>query len=71
MFKPGTLVRLNPKYAVRSEKELVGLVLNAEKAFYQAATIFHAPQDRYHILWGNNTYTYEPTNALIEVQVDD
>lgn len=76
MIKPGSLVRLDPKffsfiYDAKPEKDHVGLVINTEKAFYEAVTIFHAPQDRHYILWGNNTYTHEPTNALIEVKVDD
>lgn len=76
MIKPGSLVRFDPKFfsvtfGQNPLKDYVGLVINTEKAFYEALTIFHAPQDRHYILWGNNTYTHEPTNALIEVQVDD
>jgi hypothetical protein len=74
MIKPGSLVRLDPNfglYSSKPEKDHVGLVINTEKAFYEAVTIFHAPQDRHYILWGNERYSYEPTRALIEVKVDD
>ena len=76
MIKPGSLVRLNPRfypitYDVRSERESVGLVLKIEQQFYPAATIFHASQDRYYILWGNETYSYEPAGGLVELTSDD
>ena len=76
MIKPGSLVRLNPKfysitYKVRSERELIGLVVKSEVDFYPGVLVSHNSQDRHYVLWGNETYSYEPTGALIEVVSDD
>lgn len=76
MIKPGSLVRLNPKYysityKVRSERELVGLVIKSEHDFYPGVLISHNSQNRHYVLWGNETYSYEPDGALVEVVVSD
>lgn len=76
MIKPGSLVRLDPKFfsitfAVNPLKDYVGIVIQSEKHFYPAATNSHGPQDRHNVLWGNETYSYEPTRALVEVTPDD
>jgi len=76
MIKPGSLVRLNPKYysityAVRSEREFVGLVIKTESDFYPGIIVSHNAQDRHYVLWGNETYSYEPDAALLEVTSDD
>ena len=76
MIKPGTLVRLNPTFfsitfAGNPRKDSVGIVIRSEKEFYPATTVSHSPQDRHYILWGNETYSYEPTRALVEVISSD
>lgn len=76
MIKPGSLVRLNPTFfsitfAGNPRKDYVGIVIRSEKEFYRAATVSHSPQDRHYILWGNETYSYEPTRALVEVISSD
>lgn len=76
MIKPGSLVRLNPTfYSITMNanplKDFVGIVVKTEAEFYPAVTISHTPQDRHYVLWGDETYSYEPTRALIEVESDE
>jgi len=64
MIKPGSLVRLDLRFrpithGVFPHSNLIGMVIETETNFYKLGTV--------RVLWGNETYTYEPTNALIEV----
>jgi hypothetical protein len=75
MIKPGSLVRLNPKfysitYAGLQHASYVGMVIEVETDFYKPSIVPNKGQSRHYILWGNETYTYEPTNALVEVLPD-
>jgi hypothetical protein len=72
MIKPGSLVRLDLRFrpithGVFPHSNLIGMVIETETAFYGPSLV---PQSRHRVLWGNETYTYEPTNALIEVLPD-
>lgn len=76
MIKPGSLVRLDAKFfsitfGGNPRKDYVGIVIQSEKHFYPAVTVSHSPQDRHYVLWGDETYSYEPTRALVEVTPDD
>ena len=76
MIKPGSLVRLDPKfysitYAAISHSSFIGMVIETEPDFYRPSLVPNKGIDRHYILWGNETYSYEPANALIEVLLDD
>lgn len=76
MIKPGSLVQINPDfysitYNSISQKDCIGIVIQTEKYFYKSSVISHGSQDRHYILWGNETYSYEATNALIEFSSSD
>jgi hypothetical protein len=76
MIKPGSLVRLEPKYysithSIKPFADLIGIVIKTEPDFYRPSLVPNKGVDRHYILWGNEIYSYEPTNALIEVLLDD
>lgn len=76
MIKPGSLVRLSASFYsltlnANPLRDFVGIVVKTEAEFYPAVTVSHTPQDRHYVLWGDETYSYEPTRALIEVESDE
>jgi hypothetical protein len=76
MIKPGSLVRLDPKfysitYAAISHSSFIGMVIETETDFYKPSLVPNKGQSRHYVLWGNETYSYEPTNALVEVLPDE
>ena len=76
MIKPGSLVRIEPKYypithSVISHANLIGMVLETELNFYKLSVVPHRGTARHYILWGNETYSYEPDTALVEVLPDE
>lgn len=75
MIKPGSLVRLDPKFYNITflgypHSSYVGMVIETETNFYKPGIVPNMGQSRHRVLWGNETYTYEPTNALVEVLPD-
>ena len=75
MIKPGTLVRLDPKFytlthSVLPHGYLVGMVVETELDFYRPSLVPNKGIARHYVLWGNETYSYEPDNALVEVVAD-
>lgn len=76
MIKPGSLVRLDPKfysitYSALPHGGLIGMVIETELNFYKPSLVPNKGISRHHVLWGNETYSYEPTNALVEVVSDE
>jgi len=47
------------------------MVIETETDFYKPSLVPNKGQSRHYVLWGNETYSYEPTNALVEVLPDE
>jgi len=72
MIKPGSLVQLDKKFYSITHGGmphacLIGMVIETEIDFYKPSLVPNKSVDRHYVLWGNETYTYEPTTALLEV----